>query len=90
MPFLFILIILHEYALSKVNSQSDSLFGKILSRLTFIVECIDRIYPEEVAEAISKIKAFLETTISVEIGWILVAVIVVGCAIALKKIKTSK
>eukprot|EP00828_Plagiopyla_frontata_P031137 TRINITY_DN4097_c0_g1_i1.p1 TRINITY_DN4097_c0_g1~~TRINITY_DN4097_c0_g1_i1.p1 ORF type:complete len:118 (+),score=15.80 TRINITY_DN4097_c0_g1_i1:43-396(+) len=48
-------------------------------------------WAEEVAEAISKIKAFLETTISVEIGWILVTVIVVvGCAVALKKIKTSK
>jgi type II secretory pathway component PulF len=77
MPLLFILMILHEYTLSKVNSQSASRVGKIVSRLSYIFDYIDHFYPEELTEAISKIKSFLETTISVEIGWILFAVVAV-------------
>ena len=92
MPLLFILILLRECALSKVNSQRIPLLEKLMPRLSFIFNQICLFYPELVAEVTSQIKSFLEMTIPVEIGWILLAVIVVvvGCAVALKKIKTSK
>lgn len=90
MPLLLTLLIVHEFALSRLNLKDASLAQNITLRMTFIFEYVGLFYPEKVNEVISQIKSFLETTISVEIGWILFTVVALVAVVVVVVLKTKK
>ena len=90
MSLLFILLLLRHYVFPKEDAQISSPFESVMLHLAFVYDFACFFYQEEMSELASQIKLFLKTTITLELGWFILLVLILSISFGYALGKFSK